>query len=245
MIHSIRQFAAGFTGAAGDLRTRRAMRSYDQALLWVGLLLLGFGLVMVYSASIALPAAPKYAAYQGHHFLVRHLAALMMGFAPVIGKGVNGSHRRISLGIAHIQPSELMKLAATLYAADYTVRKQAVMHSVREGFLPMALAIGCAGALLLLEPDMGAFMVIAVIAMGVLFLGGINLKWFSGLALTVAATFGLLSGSRRGGARAFLRILTRGTRATRKARRIKLRIRCLPSGAANGSASVWVIAWKN
>src|SRR5260363_375517 len=79
MIHSIRQFAAGFTGAAGDLRTRRAMRSYDQALLWVSLLL-GFGLVMVYSASIALPAAPKYAAYQGHHFLVRHLAALMMGF---------------------------------------------------------------------------------------------------------------------------------------------------------------------
>src|SRR5260363_380944 len=124
MIHSIRQFAAGFTGAAGDLRTRRAMRSYDQALLWVSLLLLGFGLVMVYSASIALPAAPKYAAYQGHHFLVRHLAALMtqwekaapklfigalvlltLVFAPVIGKGVNGSHRWISLGIAHIQPS--------------------------------------------------------------------------------------------------------------------------------------------
>src|SRR5260363_229248 len=118
MIHSIRQFAAGFTGAAGDLRTRRAMRSYDQALLWVSLLLLGLGLVMVYSASIALPAAPKYAAYQGHHFLV----LLTLVFAPVIGKGVNGSHRWISLGIAHIQPSELMKLAATLYAADYTVR---------------------------------------------------------------------------------------------------------------------------
>src|SRR5260364_68859 len=139
MIHSIRQFSAGFTGAAGDLRTRRAMRSYDQALLWGSLLLLGFGLVRVCSASISLPAAPKYAAYQGHHFLVRHLAALVLGFtpawgafqapmtqwekaapklfigalvlltlvfAPVIGKGVNGSHRWISLGIAHIQPSE-------------------------------------------------------------------------------------------------------------------------------------------
>src|SRR5260363_275601 len=80
MIHSIRQFAAGFTGAAGDLRTRRAMRSYDQALLWVSLLLLGFGLVMVYSASSALPAAPQYAAYKTHHFFGPHLAPLMIGF---------------------------------------------------------------------------------------------------------------------------------------------------------------------
>src|SRR5260364_282377 len=80
MIHSIRQFAAGFTGAAGDLRTRRAMRSYDQALLWVSLLLLGVGLVMVSSGPIALPAATKYAASQGHHFLVRHAAPLMRGF---------------------------------------------------------------------------------------------------------------------------------------------------------------------
>ncbi len=225
MMHSTRRFATGQTRATNDIRARRAMHSYDSALLWVSILLLSFGLVMVYSASIALPAAPKYAAYQSDHFLMRHSVALVAGFAlawgafqvplkhwesaapklfigalivltlvfaPVIGKGVNGSHRWISFGIGHIQPSEIMKLAATLYAADYTVRKQAMMQSMREGFLPMALAVGCAGALLLLEPDMGAFMVIAVIAMGVLFLGGINVKWFSGLALTVAGTFSLL-----------------------------------------------------
>ncbi len=38
----------------------------------------------------------------------------------------------------------------------------------------MACAVGVVGMLLLVEPDMGAFMVIAVIAMGILFLGGIN-----------------------------------------------------------------------
>ena len=48
------------------------------------------------------------------------------------------------------------------------------MHSVRKRFMPMAIAVIATGALLLLEPDFGAFTVIASIAMGTLFLGGIN-----------------------------------------------------------------------
>jgi cell division protein FtsW len=41
---------------------------------------------------------------------------------------VNGARRWLPLGIANLQPSELMKLFAVLYAADYTVRKMDVMH---------------------------------------------------------------------------------------------------------------------
>jgi cell division protein FtsW len=205
--------------------TRSTMLEYDHSLVWVVIALLGLGLVMVYSASIAMPDSPKYASYTANHFLVRHIVSLVIGLVsavfvfripintwdkwaprlfvlslallvvvliPHIGKGVNGARRWIPLGISNMQPSEIMKLAVTIYAANYTVRKQEFMHSFSRGFLPMAFAVGTVGATLLLEPDMGAFMVIAAIAMGLLFLGGVNAKLFGGLVLTAVGTFSLL-----------------------------------------------------
>jgi cell division protein FtsW len=58
--------------------------------------------------------------------------------------------------------------------------------------LPMGLAVGIVGALLLAEPDMGAFMVIAVIAMGILFLGGVNARMFFIIALILVAAFAMI-----------------------------------------------------
>ena len=53
---------------------------------------------------------------------------------------------------------------------------------VKENFVravvPMAISIAVVGLLLLAEPDMGAFIVIATIAMGILFLGGVNGRMF-------------------------------------------------------------------
>jgi cell division protein FtsW len=82
-----------------------------------------------------------------------------------------------------------MKVVAVLYAADYTVRKQEYMHKLTKGFLPMAGAIGLVGLLLLLEPDLGAFGVIVCIAMGILFLGGINAIWFGGIGALLVLIF--------------------------------------------------------
>ncbi|MCW5604682.1 MAG: FtsW/RodA/SpoVE family cell cycle protein, partial [Burkholderiales bacterium] len=98
------------------------------------------------------------------------MVLLMLVLIPGIGREVNGSRRWLPLGFANLQPSELMKLCAVLYAADYTVRKAAFMHSLRKGFLPMAGVMLLTGGLLLREPDFGAFAVITVIAMGILFL---------------------------------------------------------------------------
>ena len=56
---------------------------------------------------------------------------------PGIGREVNGSRRWLTLQFVSVQPSELMKLAVVLYAADYTVRKAACMASFRKGLLPM------------------------------------------------------------------------------------------------------------
>src|SRR5512139_1934181 len=87
------------------------------------------------------------------------------------------------------QPSELMKLLAVLYAADYTARKSAVMDDFKRGFLPMAAVMMLVGSLLLLEPDFGAFVVIVSIAMGILFLGGLNWKVFAALVAVLLAGF--------------------------------------------------------
>ena len=109
------------------------------------------------------------------------LVALACVLIPGIGREVNGARRWISLYAFNVQPSEAAKLAVVLYAADYTVRKHAVMKSFRKGLLPMLAVMLAVSWLLLREPDFGAFVVIAVVAFGLLFLGGMNGRHFLAL----------------------------------------------------------------
>ncbi|MBM3345593.1 MAG: putative lipid II flippase FtsW [Betaproteobacteria bacterium] len=115
--------------------------------------------------------------------------ALVLVLIPGVGREVNGARRWLSLGIVNLQPSEFVKLAAVLYAADYTARKSALMHSFKRGLLPMLTVMLVVGWLLLREPDFGAFVVITAIATSVLFLGGMNGKWFAGLLLMLGVGF--------------------------------------------------------
>jgi cell division protein FtsW len=200
----------------------RRATGVDPALAWSALMLAAFGLVMVYSASIAMAEAERFTGYRSGYFLVRHVVYLAIGLAfavtlfrvpvwlwqraapwlflagslmliavliPGIGREVNGSRRWIPLGIASFQPSELMKLFVVLYAADYTVRKAAFMDNFRKGFLPMFGVMALIAFLLLREPDFGALVVVTAIAMGILFLGGLNWRLFAGLAVLLAAAF--------------------------------------------------------
>jgi cell division protein FtsW len=208
---------------AGSAPSRIA--SIDQALIWVTVALLAWGLVMVYSASIAMPENPKFSRYTATHFLTRHVISIVVAFVvaliafqtpvatwekiapwlfvvslvllivvliPHVGKGVNGAKRWIPLGITGFQPSELAKFAVLLYAADYMVRKMEVKEKFFRAVMPMGAAVAVVGLLLLAEPDMGAFMVIAVIAMGILFLGGVNARMFFLIAAILVVAFGLM-----------------------------------------------------
>jgi cell division protein FtsW len=210
--------------ALGRSTPVRAM-GVDQALIWLTLALLVFGLVMVYSATVALPDNPKFARYAHTHFLVRHAIFIALSFVaallafqvpmatwekvapwlfvvsllllilvliPHVGKGVNGARRWVGLGFMSFQPSELAKFAVLLYAADYMVRKMDVKERFFRAVLPMAAAVAVVGVLLLAEPDMGAFMVIAVIAMGILFLGGVNARMFFLIASVMTVAFVLM-----------------------------------------------------
>jgi cell division protein FtsW len=137
-------------------------------------------------------------------FTVLLLIAVLI---PGVGKGVNGAKRWIPLGVMNFQPSELMKFAAVIFAASYTVQRQEYLHSFVKGMLPMGIAVALVGGLLMAEPDMGAFVVVALIAFGILFLGGINAKLFGGLiavGLMSGATMIALSPFRRGRMLAFM-----------------------------------------
>lgn len=110
-------------------------------------------------------------------------------FIPGIGKSTNGACRWIPLGLFNLQVTEVMKIAALIYAADFTVRKQNYMHSVKKGLLPMLLVMGLVGFLVLKEPDLGAYVMMLAISMGILFLGGINLTVF---IMVLVGVLGLL-----------------------------------------------------
>ena len=214
----------GGKGVRGTLSATQGA-GVDQALVWVVVALLAWGLVMVYSASIAIPDNPKFARYTHSYFLTRHLLFLAMAFVaalltfqvpmsvwekvapwlfvvsllllvmvllPFIGKTVNGAQRWVGLGFMSFQPSELAKFAVLLYAANYMVRKMEVKENFMRAVAPMSAAVAVIGVLLLAEPDMGAFMVIAVIAMGILFLGGVNARMFFLITAVLLVAFGLM-----------------------------------------------------
>jgi cell division protein FtsW len=204
---------------------RGQIPEYDASVLWSAILLLTVGLVMVYSASIAVAEASRFTGGSTLYFLLRHAAflgasvlagmivfqipvrawqraapwlfvvtvvLLVLVLVPGVGREVNGARRWLSLGLVNLQPSEFMKLFAVLYAADYTVRKSALMQSFKRGLLPLLSVMLLVGWLLLQEPDFGAFVVIAAIATGILFLGGMNGRWFAGLVLMLALGFAAL-----------------------------------------------------
>lgn len=114
---------------------------------------------------------------------------LIVVLIPGIGKNVNGSYRWIQVGPFQLQATEFMKVAALLFAANFTVRKQNFMHSFKKGFLPMGIVIGLVGLLVLLEPDLGALIMIVCISMGILFLGGINFGIFIGIFVVLISIF--------------------------------------------------------
>jgi len=186
---------------------------------------MALGLLMVYSASIAMPDNPRFAKYLPTHFLTRHMVAIGFGLVaalitvqvpvaswerwapwifvislvmliavliPGLGKVVYGARRWIPLGVMNFQPSELTKLAIAMYAASYMVRKMDVKENFFQAVWPMVVALGVVGVLLLAEPDMGAFMVIAAIAMGILFLGGVNGRMFFLIVAVLVGAFVLM-----------------------------------------------------
>lgn len=219
----IRTYGAGTT--PWPHQTSKLTQWINPAFVTVVSLLVLWGLIMVYSTSIALPDNPRFGAYKEHHFVMRHAIALVLScficivafqvsletweklapwlfvislllliavLIPGLGKITYGARRWLTLGPISFQPSEFAKFSLALYAAGYMVRKMEVKERFFVAVGPMAVSVLILGLLLLAEPDMGAFMVVTVIAMGILFLGGVNARMFFLIATLMLLAFGLM-----------------------------------------------------
>ena len=200
---------------------RKQSMHLDYWLLGAALCLLAIGLVMVGSASVSI--AEKQLGEPFYYFQrqfayacaglllawgVLHIKLafwekinpklLVLGMALLVlvliaGKEVNGSLRWISLGVVNLQPSEFMKLFVVFYLAGYLVRRGDEICSSVKGFLKPMMLLSLVGILLLLEPDFGAAFVIAMTAMGMMFLGGVKVRQFGILFLLMAVGFAVVA----------------------------------------------------
>lgn len=183
----------------------------DQALIWVAACLLALGLVMVFSATIALPDSPRFAHLSPYNFLLGQLKWMVIGliaaalafqvpmlwweraspwiFAamlalliavllPGVGVVYNNARRWINFGVFTFQPAELLKVVTPLYVAGYMVRRIESGDGFVRTVFPLVGIVGLLGILLMKQPDMGTFIVIAIIALGILWLGGVNWRIF-------------------------------------------------------------------
>ena len=117
------------------------------------------------------------------------VALLILVMIPGIGREVNGAQRWLPLGVITLQPSEFAKLAVLLYAAGYLVRQEEAVRHHWSGLAKLIAILAVVAALLLLEPDFGATVIIVGVVVGMTFLAGAKLIYV--LAMLAAAAMAL------------------------------------------------------
>ncbi|WP_249869901.1 putative lipid II flippase FtsW [Oceanobacillus saliphilus] len=183
------------------------LRDYDFTLIITPILLAGFGIVMIYSASMVT------AVIEGHestHYLVRQLIWFGLGMAGFIfcsifpynyyqklmkfiilgvvllliavllfGNSVNNAKSWFQIGPMSMQPAEFAKLGLIMYLASVYSKKQAYINEFSKGVLPPLVLTAIILGLIVLQPDIGTASIIFLIACSVIFSSGIRLKHLS------------------------------------------------------------------
>jgi cell division protein FtsW len=195
--------------------------AFDRVLFTVVVLLLGLGLVMVYSASAPMARAQGRAL---NPFLVRQLiaagAGLLAMFAVmhldyrrlreprvvysllagalgllaavlVVGPELNSTRRWLYFAGVSVQPSELAKLVLVVFVAFHLARRRERANT-RELILPVILVTGLFAGLVVLEPDLGTAVLLVATAGTMLFLGGLAWRWLAAGALLALPIIALL-----------------------------------------------------
>lgn len=201
----------------------RRLQGWDLPLLLAAVSLLALGLVMIASASVGLAdrqvgdptyylvrqslyvglgLAAAFMAWQvplslwersGPFWILISLLLLVALFVPGLGHSVNGSTRWLQLGPFNLQVSELAKLGMIIYLAGYLVRRGEEVRNTVRGFLKPVVLMGLLAALLLIEPDFGATVVLVATGLGMVFLGGVRLRLFGALVLLALGLMALLA----------------------------------------------------
>ncbi|MGB0662323.1 MAG: putative lipid II flippase FtsW [Pontibacterium sp.] len=119
------------------------------------------------------------------------LAAFLLLVVRIVGPEINGAHRWLPLGIMYFQPSELAKLTMILYVAGYLLRRSHEVRNHFSGILIPMIPLMVYVALLALQPDYGALVVISATVVVMVFLGGMGV--FHASALVMATGLALVA----------------------------------------------------
>jgi cell division protein FtsW len=165
--------------------------TFSRQVVWAGLGLVGLlaAMAMPYQRwrSFVIPGA------------VLASGAMMLPFVPGVGATINDANSWVRFGSFGFQPSELLKLAAIAFLADYFARHQDELHDARRGIWPLALVAMGACGVAFVQGDLGSAIVLgaAILAVGVI--AGIPLVHVGSVALVgaVGATMAIVSDPRR------------------------------------------------
>jgi cell division protein FtsW len=176
----------------------------DFLLLILTLLLVGFGLVMVFSASSGVAAVVKedslyfikrqfvwaglgifmmlimmnlrYQVYKKAFMLFFVPVIIMLMLVPFVSESINGARSWFGVGSLGIQPTEPAKLALILYLGALISKKGEKFRDFKKGLLPIVVIVGFICGLIMMQPDLGSCMVLASCATIMILAGGANLK---------------------------------------------------------------------
>lgn len=120
------------------------------------------------------------------------LAIFLLIAVLIFGREINGSKRWLPLGVMNFQPSEFMKLVVVIFMAGYLNKHVNAVKESFEAVLRLALPFGLMAILLLLEPDYGSTLVIAVLITGMLLVAGAPWRYFVLTVLPIVTVLGVL-----------------------------------------------------
>jgi cell division protein FtsW len=118
------------------------------------------------------------------------VAAMLAPFAPHIGASVNGARSWVRVGPLSVQPSEFLKIAVVILAADLLTRRRDDLGDRTATLFPLGLIAAVGAGLCLVQGDLGAAVVLGAIVFGVAWIAGVPLTPLAGMA--VAALGGAL-----------------------------------------------------
>jgi len=197
---------------------QKLVAGVDRPLFGFALALLLIGLVMVASTSVAITSDPLFYFKRQLVFALLGCAAaiavmitpltvwdrsswallgialalLVLTLIPGVGKEINGSMRWIPMGLINLQVSEIARLLLVLYLAGYLVRRAAAMAEGFVGILAPTLVLMVAGSLLLMQPDLGALVMLGATWVAMLFIGNVRWRWIILLATLAIVAIAVL-----------------------------------------------------
>ena len=115
--------------------------------------------------------------------LIGCIILLILVLIPGVGMVRNGSRSWFGIGSFGIQPSEFTKLALIIFTSKYLMNNEKNMKNIKKGVLPILCVLLFVFGLIMLQPDFGTGMIIVISIIGLLFVGGVSMKFFIGLGI--------------------------------------------------------------